>query len=1185
MTFRPFQIHAEWPAGVAGTLYLTNNNLRIPTNGATGVSGSTWVIADALVSLSAGPSGCAASLVASDLSTPVSDIPLNLSTSTAALNTNLIIKLVFDGTQTSANANLNFAATGAGLPEDDFSLPLDIARIWNGPGNALVNGVGNWSDSSKWLGGAPSGNDAIVFAMDSGAQTNNVTGGALLTNSVVDNNYTIASLRFSLTTNLSTGTTNWENLYIQDGKTLTINGNAGFSLLKDVTQLPLKMYVSIWGTNGTFKQNNESANFSILNDYQSSTTAAGIVDMTGLGNCNLDVNRVAIGDVEAYPNFWNLWQTNLYSENSTTVGGALPMRAYSTWKMALTNFVKAVYVDPYNYTNPWNRNYSMEIGRTSYGGGSSGNDYIVNMGYSNVFNVDSICVSGVASLGGLFQFANTGSYAKFRGVNGTGRMSVFALSDAAHTPFGTTAALFNTGDNTKASPGADFSKGTVDILVDRLYLSLDGTNVTANGKGVSQSQINLGNGTIDANTAILGYQSQGTQTNVSYCYALMYVTNNGVFKVNGNLTLGYATAAIGSINSEQSGYGQLIIGGPSGNATVQVSNILVGGVSKASGNNKILLQGGATLVVSNSIADASPNGALGTLGMSGNNNTLKLFIDGSNPNPIVYVTNFTTSGTGNKLVIGGVKNLTYPADVVIMSGVGTPAISSASFDAGATMPAGSGLFGTLSTVGNNINLHIINRVGNTNLVWRGTSVGGQADWDYTTKNWLDRATGLMTNFDNPDTVAFDDAPGYATNINLAGSVAITPTAINMTNSSLYYTFLNSPNFISAGSLNKYGSGTVEIDGGVSMSVNLNQGSFTGFGSGTIGSANVASGAVMNFGGTINGGLQSAGVANFANGTVAGTLTVLSGGVVTNSGAVAGTFSVQSGGFLFNSGTLNNGSLPSTSSQVASGGTLVNDSTGVIGQVSPAGGLLDILGTFIDLGGSITLHSVTIEPSAIFIPGGAGTGTTAINTDGTSTPDAFPGAALLRQGSTNVFSIDAGTTAHSVLRVNTLSFGGSATARSQNGATIKIINTSVSPFTAGQSFQLFDNVSSPGSVPYNTGTSTHTYPVIIPSSPGAGLAWDLTQLWASGNIGVVSANSGPALTNSFAFDNSTGTNKIIASFSWDASVLGYSLETQVNPLEIGLSNNWTRVAGSWTNTTVVITNNVGSGAVFYRLSFP
>ena len=1181
MTFKPFQIRAEWPAGVAGTLYLTNNNLRIPTNGATGVSGANWVIANANVALTGAPSGCTATLVASDLSSAVSSIPLTLSTSTAALNTNLIIKLVFDGTQVSSNANLNFAATGAGLPEDDFVLPLDVAKLWSGAGNALLNGVGSWSDSSKWLGGAPSSGDAIVFTVETGAQSNNLAAGTMfLTNSYVDNNYTIASLRFSQVTNISTGTTNWHNLYIKDGKTLSITGNAGFSVLKDVTQIPNKLNVSIWGTNGTFSQANESANFSILNDYQSGTTAASIVDMTGLGNCNLDVNRVAIGDIEAYPNFWNLWQTNNYSQNSTTVGAALPMRPYSTWKMALTNFVKAVYIDPYNYTNPWNRNYSMEIGRTSYGGGTSGNDYIVNMGYSNVFNVDSICVGGYAALGGLFQFANAGSYAKFRGVNGTGRMSVFALSDAAHTPFGAT-----TGDNTKASPGADFRNGTVDMLVDRFYMSLDGTNVTASGKGVSQSQVNLGNGTIDANTAIIGYQSQGTQTNVSYCYGLLYVTNNGVFKVNGNLTLGYATAAIGSVNTEQNGYGQLIVGGPSGNATVQASNILVGGVSKASAQNKILLQGGATLVVSNSIADATPNGALGTLGMSGNNNTLKLFIDGSNPNPIVYVTNFTTSGTGNKLVIGGIKNLTYPADVVIMSGVGSATISSASFDAGATMPAGSGLFGTLSTIGNTINLHIINRVGNTNLVWRGTSVGGQADWDYTTKNWLDRVTGLLTNFDNPDTVAFDDAPGYATNINLAGSVALTPTAINMTNSSLYYTFLNSPNFISAGTLNKYGSGTVEIDGGVSMSVNLNQGSLTGSGSGTIGSANVASGAVMNFGGSISGGLQSAGVANYASGTVAGTLTVLSGGVVTNAGAVAGTFSVQSGGFLFNSGTLNNGSLPSASSQVASGGTLVNASTGLIGQASPAGGLLDILGTFIDLGGSITLHSLTIEPSAIFIPGGTGIGTTAINTDGTSTPDAFPGAALLRQGSTNVFRIDASTTAHSVLRVNTLSFGGSATARSQNGATIKIINTSVSPFTAGQSFQLFDNVSSPGSVPYNTGTSTNTYPVIIPSSPGAGLAWDLTQLWASGNIGVVSANSGPALTNSFSFDNSTGTNKIVASFSWDASYFGYSLQTQVNPLEIGLSNNWTRVAGSWTNTTVIITNNVGSGAVFYRLSYP
>jgi hypothetical protein len=1185
MTFKPYQIHAEWPVGVAGTLILATNNLRIPTNGATAVSGANWVIADANVSLSGAPAGCTASLVASDQSTVVSDIPVTLSTSTAALNTNLIVKLVFDGTQAGGSVTLNFAATGAGLPEDDFYLPLDVARVWTGAFNAALNGAGNWSDASKWSGGAPGGNDAVVFNIDmtiSGAQTNNLLAGTMfLTNSVVDNNYTIASLRFSQTTNIGTGTTNWQNLYINDGKTLKITGNSGFSVLKDVTLIPNKVNVSIWGTNGTFYQTNESANFSILNDYQSGTTPATILDMTGLGNSKLDVNRVAIGDIEAYPNYWNLWQTNQYSQNSSTLGAALPFRPYSTWKMALTNFIKAVYVDPYNYTNAFNRNYSMEIGRTSYGGGSSGNDYIVNMGYSNVFNVDSICVGGYACLGGLLQFQNAGSFAKFRGTNGTSRMSVFALSDAAHTPFGST-----TGDNTKASPGADFRNGTVDMLVDRLYLSLDGTNVTASGKGVSQSSLYINNSSIiDANTAIIGYQSQGVQTNASYCYALMYVTNNATFKVNGNLTLGYATATIGSANTENLGYGQLLIGGPTGgSSTVQASNILVGGVSKASCGNKILLQGGATLIVSNRIADATPNGALGTLGLSGNNNTLTLFIDGSNPSAIITLTNLTSSGTGNKIVIGGVKNLSAPADVVLVYGVNPSVpIAASSFDAGISM-LGTGLFGTLSlSSSNTINVHIISRAPNTNLVWRGTSYGGgTADWDKTTKNWLDRSTGLMTNYDDPDLVAFDDAPGYATNINIAGGPSsLTPSGVNMTNNTLQYTFINtSPNSISSGTFNKYGYQSVEIDAALGMSVNVNQGSLIGTGSGSVANVNVASGARMNFGGNFSGSLGSSGAVNYSSGTISGTLTVNSGGAVTNGGTVAGTFTIASGGLLYNLGTLENGF--GASSLVSSGGTFIN--SGTLGQYNPAGGLLDVFGTYQNLGaGSTILHSVTLESGALFYPSGGGIGTMTVNSDGTTTPDAFPGAIFFRQGSTNVFNVDAATASATEVQLNYVSFGGSASARTQNGATIWINNTNTAAsFAAGQSFQLIGS----GGAPNNTGTSTNTYPVIIPTSPGSGLAWDLSKLWSNGSIGIVSSTSRPVLTNSFAADNSTGTNKMVASFSWDPSLIGYSLETLVTPNTLGLAaTNWTRVVGSWTNTTEILTNIMDTNSVFYRLSFP
>ena len=105
---------------------------------------------------------------------------------------------------------------------------------------------------------------------------------------------------------------------------------------------------------------------------------------------------------------------------------------------------------------------------------------------------------------------------------------------------------------------------------------------------------------------------------------------------------------------------------------------------------------------------------------------------------------------------------------------------------------------------------------------------------------------------------------------------------------------------------------------------------------------------------------------------------------------------------------------------------------------------------------------------------------------------------------------------------------------------------------------------------------------------------MTHLWVpdgngnSGYIGVVSATSGPMMTNSFALLG--GTNLIVSQFSWDPSLLGYRLETLVAPNSVGLSANtnyvWTSaVAGSWTNTTETITNVIGTNCVFYRLVFP
>jgi hypothetical protein len=1114
-------------------------------------------------------------LVDSGLVNPIGAIPINMNTNNGSKSTNLVVKLVFDGTEVGGVTTLTITATGAGLPDDPFRLPLEVSKIWNGSANAALNGAGSWSDSTKWSGaGAPGPNDNVVFT-DVGTQTNSIrTGTTYLTNSIVDTSTVISSLRFSQTNS----TVNYHNLFINDGVNLAIRGNDGFSMLRDYTYWNTVMRVSIYGTNGTLILTNENANFSLLGGEAQQNS---LLDMSGLGNLYLNVNHLYLSDYMGYPNYLNLVYTNNFSNSSTTPGAGSPKRFYQTWRMAGTNYVRAVYVDPQNYTNSLTRSYALVLGRNETSGGGSGQDVEMYMGYTNVFNLDGMCVAGSLCLGADLRFINANSYAKFRNSDGVSRMSIFATADAG----GPT--VPNVGANTKCGgngPGVDFTRSTVDMLVDRLYLSMDRANVTASGGGVSQtSGFYFSAGIVDANTAILGYQSEGTQTNQSYCYANMFVTNTAVLRVNGTLALGYSTCAPGSVNAENLGYGRLNIG-PGG--TVMANNITVGGVTKVSVGNNIVLTGGASLIVSNGIADATPNGALGTLSFGGNC-SLTLFIDGSKPrNPFVYLSTLSGTSTGNKLIIGGVSNLTYPAYVPLIAGVG-PLISASTFDAGVVMPPG--LFGVLTTSSSNtIDLVITDRTPGK-LLWRGPAgLTGTADWDHTSAYWLDQNTLLMTNYTDPDIVDFDDTPGYATNINLAGATALMPAAINMTNNVLYYTFLDGGNKIMGGApLNKQGTGTVEVDGQTAVTVQLNQGVLTGFSPGSVGGVSVAAGAVMNYSGAIGGGLTCYGTAT-SSGSIAGSLTVQPGGIVTNSGTVANPFLVQTNGLLYNSGAMNNiGTGSSGSPQVAKGGTLING--GTIG-VNAGGNVLFVNGTFEDLGsGSMTLYSVSLGAGGTFIPGGDGIGTTTINSDGTGGTGGFPGAALLAQGSTNIFKVDAGSLASTKLSSARLSFGGSATAQTQNGCTLVINNISATPFSAGQSFQLFDNVFIPGTAPFSTGSSTNTYPVISPATPGPGLVWDLTHLWRpnlagnSGVIGVISKASGPVLANSFAI---VGKTNIVAQFSWDAAYLGYRLQSLVTPLTVGLTDtNWGGVAGSWTNTTMTITNVLGTNCVFYRLTFP
>jgi len=159
------------------------------------------------------------------------------------------------------------------------------------------------------------------------------------------------------------------------------------------------------------------------------------------------------------------------------------------------------------------------------------------------------------------------------------------------------------------------------------------------------------------------------------------------------------------------------------------------------------------------------------------------------------------------------------------------------------------------------------------------------------------------------------------------------------------------------------------------------------------------------------------------------------------------------------------------------------------------------------------------------------------------------------------------------------YGPSQSGQAQNGCTLVITNLGA-PYVAGQAFQLFGNAFNGGN-PLPDGTSTNSFPIIVPATPGPGLAWDLSHLWPGGNIGIIVPPK-VFLTNSFAL---IASNNIVTSFSWSPDQAGWVLETEQNPVNIGISNNWTRISGSNTNLSEVLTNKISTNSVFFRLVFP
>jgi fibronectin-binding autotransporter adhesin len=141
----------------------------------------------------------------------------------------------------------------------------------------------------------------------------------------------------------------------------------------------------------------------------------------------------------------------------------------------------------------------------------------------------------------------------------------------------------------------------------------------------------------------------------------------------------------------------------------------------------------------------------------------------------------------------------------------------------------------------------------------------------------------------------------------------------------------------------------------------------------------------------------------------------------------------------------------------------------------------------------------------------------------------------------------------------------AAAKITYGGTLNLANISGSPLIAGQSFQIFSAATYAGS-----------FANITPSTPGAGLAWNTSQL-GSGIISVVAGSSAPVIGSVYA----SGGN-LIFSGTGGTNNGPYFVLTSTNLLTP--LTNWTQVAtGTFSGSggfSVTNALSTGSRARFY-----
>lgn len=476
---------------------------------------------------------------------------------------------------------------------------------WSGKDAATST---NWTDNGNWQSpGAPVAGDIVVFSdVDAaGSSALSSTGGGVsalqpsAVNNSVNADFDLSSLAY---TNVAD---DWQNTYVAAGQTLSITNNGGLSIGSSSVDYggSAVVNVSISGPAGTLSVNNTNATF-FVGAISTGSAPTGTLDMSALGAFDATVGTFYAGAV---------------ASTADVVSGAV--------YLAETNMITAVGGAP----NEGGQDEPLSLAVGESGKGGAGTSYLY-LGLTNTLYLNSMGV-GIAKQPGQMQFnsiyTSQNPGVLIRAADGVSPVSLWAIGDG----------LAQTGASTTPSGTVDFTGGTVDALVDTMYL---GRSPNVSGGHAATGNLTFGAGTINVATMNVGYQAHAGSD-----WGSGTVTLNGPGSlIVGNLNLAFSTDDTG---------------GPSTTGTLQINGGTASLGTVVAGTNgavsAINLAAGTLAITGGAGTAAAPLTALAATG-----GTIELTVNGAAPATNIVATTITATATtlGIPTLVNVATNVPYP---------------------------------------------------------------------------------------------------------------------------------------------------------------------------------------------------------------------------------------------------------------------------------------------------------------------------------------------------------------------------------------------------------------------------------------------------------------------------------------------------------------------------------------------